>query len=178
MVMRLAENIRSLRIERSMTQEQLAEVFGVTVGAVYKWEAKLSLPELPLIMEMADFFDTSVDVLLGYEMKDNRLSVTVKRLKKYRHDKDQKGLMEAEKAIKKYPNSFPVVHESAVMNRMFGTELHRKDLLERALELLERSRMLLNQNTDPQISDLSLLQEVAISYDSKTKEHFCRIEKA
>ena len=64
------------------------------------------------------------------------------------------------------------------MNRMFGTELHRKDLLERALELLERSRMLLNQNTDPQISDLSLLQEVAISYDSKTKEHFCRIEKA
>ena len=78
MVMRLAENIRSLRIERSMTQEQLAEVLGVTVGAVYKWEAKLSLPELPLIMEMADFFDTSVDVLLGYEMKDNRLSVTVK----------------------------------------------------------------------------------------------------
>ena len=76
--MRLAENIRSLRIERSMTQEQLAEVLGVTVGAVYKWEAKLSLPELPLIMEMADFFDTSVDVLLGYEMKDNRLSVTVK----------------------------------------------------------------------------------------------------
>ena len=73
-----------------MTQEQLAEVLGVTVGAVYKWEAKLSLPELPLIMEMADFFDTSVDVLLGYEMKDNRLSVTVKRLKKYRHDKDQK----------------------------------------------------------------------------------------
>ena len=57
MVMRLAENIRSLRIERSMTQEQLAEVLGVTVGTVYKWEAKLSLPELPLIMEMADFFE-------------------------------------------------------------------------------------------------------------------------
>ena len=66
--MRLAENIRSLRKERSLTQEQLAEVLGVTVGAVYKWEAKMSLPELPLIMEMADFFDTSVDVLLGYRM--------------------------------------------------------------------------------------------------------------
>lgn len=67
-MIRLAENIRSLRKERSLTQEQLAEVLGVTIGAVYKWEAKMSLPELPLIMEMADFFDTSVDVLLGYRM--------------------------------------------------------------------------------------------------------------
>ena len=46
-------------------EEQLAEVLGVTVGAVYKWEAKLSQPELTMIMTMADFFDTSVDVLLG-----------------------------------------------------------------------------------------------------------------
>ena len=64
----LAENIRRLRKERSLTQEQLAEVLGVTTGAVYKWEARLSMPELNLIMELADFFDTSVDVLLGYEM--------------------------------------------------------------------------------------------------------------
>lgn len=163
-MMRLAENIRSLRKERSLTQEQLAEVLDVTVGAVYKWEAKLSLPELPLIMEMADFFDTSVDVLLGYEMKDNRLSVTVDRLKMYRHKKDQEGLVEAEKALKKYPNSFQIVHESAVLNRVFGIELHKKDLLVRALELLERSRILLSQNTDPKISDLSLLLEMADVY--------------
>lgn len=62
---KLADNIRALRKQRSLTQEQLAEVLGVTVGAVYKWEAKLSQPELTMIMIMADFFDTSVDVLLG-----------------------------------------------------------------------------------------------------------------
>lgn len=73
MTNRLAENIRVLRKERSLTQEQLAEVLGVTTGAVYKWEAKLSQPELNMVMELADFFDTSVDVLLGYEMKDNHL---------------------------------------------------------------------------------------------------------
>ena len=49
-----------------LTQEQLAEVLGVSVGAVYKWESRSSLPELRLIMEMADFFDVSVDALLGY----------------------------------------------------------------------------------------------------------------
>lgn len=78
---KLAENIRTFRKQRALTQEQLAEVLGVTVGAVYKWEARLSQPELSTIMELADFFDTSVDVLLGYELKDNRLRATAARLK-------------------------------------------------------------------------------------------------
>ena len=72
MEIKLAENIRRFRKERSLTQEQLSEVLGVTAGAVYKWEAGLSIPDIELIVEMADFFDTSVDVQLGYEIKDNR----------------------------------------------------------------------------------------------------------
>ena len=43
MVTKLSENIRKFRKERGLTQEQLAEVLGVTVGAVYKWEAGDSL---------------------------------------------------------------------------------------------------------------------------------------
>ena len=97
---KLAENIRTFRKQRALTQEQLAEVLGVTVGAVYKWEAKLSLPELSTIMELADFFDTSVDVLLGYELKDNSLRATAARLKRYQSAKDEAGLAEAEKALK------------------------------------------------------------------------------
>ena len=57
----LAENIRRNRKERKMTQEQLAEVLGVTSGAVYKWESGLSIPELEVIIAMAEFFDSSVD---------------------------------------------------------------------------------------------------------------------
>ena len=56
MDIKLAENIRTFRKQLSLTQEQLAEVLGVTVGAVYKWEARLSQPELAMIMAMADFF--------------------------------------------------------------------------------------------------------------------------
>lgn len=97
MEIKLAENIRAFRKQRSLTQEQLAEVLGVTVGAVYKWEAKLSQPELTMIMAMADFFDTSVDVLLGYEMKDNRLQASVERLKQYLHEKIKRGLRKRKK---------------------------------------------------------------------------------
>ncbi len=164
MKMTLAENIRRFRKERSLTQEQLAEALGVTAGAVYKWEAKLSIPELELILQMADFFDTSVDVLLGYEVKDNRLEATVKRLQEYRRSKDWDGLAEAEKALKKYPHSFQIVNESAALYRAFGVDSGDKALFRRALELLERSRLLLGQNEDPQISEQTICGRIAQTY--------------
>ncbi|MDD5982074.1 MAG: helix-turn-helix transcriptional regulator [Clostridium sp.] len=161
MEIRLAENIRALRKQKQLTQEQLAEVLGVTVGAVHKWEAKLSVPELNLIMEMADFFDTSVDVLLGYEMKDNRLAATVQRIKEYRHNKDRSGLIEAEKALKKYPNSFEIVYNCAILYNCFGIESKNKTQLRRALELLENARVLLPQNTDPEIGESTVFGNMA-----------------
>lgn len=164
MKMALSENIRAFRRQRALTQEQLAEVLGVTAGAVYKWEAALTVPELDLIVEMADFFDMSVDALLGYEMKDNRLAATVQQLKEYRQKKDRTGLSEAEKALKKYPHAFEIVHESAVLYRVFGVESQKKDLLLRALELLKKSLVLLPQNTDPEISEQTIYGEMAEAY--------------
>ena len=68
MELSLSNNIRHFRKERHLTQEQLAEIMGVTFGAVYKWESGQSTPELGLIVEMADFFGTSTDVLIGYQL--------------------------------------------------------------------------------------------------------------
>ena len=164
MEMKLAENMRRMRKERSLTQEQLSEVLNVTAGAVYKWEAGLSVPDIVLIVEMADFFDTSVDALLGYAVKDNHVDAIVKRLREYRRKKDWEGLAEAEKALKKYPHSFPIVRESAAIYRAFGVEGRDQEMLRRALELLEQSRLLLDQNTDPEISEQTICGKIAETY--------------
>ena len=164
MEIRLAENIRAFRKQRSLTQEQLAEVLGVTTGAVYKWEAGLSTPELGLILEMADFFDTSVDVLLGYEMRDNHLSATIARLWKLNSEKDRSGLTEAEKALKKYPHNLQVVSAGAFMYMLFGEEEHDRKLLLRALDLLEQSLLLFDQNTDPMGDKALIYQNMASIY--------------
>ena len=164
MILSLADNIRTFRKQRSLTQEQLAEVLGVTVGAVYKWEAGLSMPEVSLIIELADFFDSSVDTLLGYEMKDNRQTVTAKRLSDYLHNKDHNGLLEAEKALKKYPHSFEIVYKSAILYHVFGLEKHDKNKLHRSIELMEKSRLLLTQNKDPEISEISIYGYIAEAY--------------
>ena len=93
MDIKLAENIRKFRKERRLTQEQLAEVLGVTTGAVHKWESGMSIPDIGLIVEMADFFDTSVDVLLGYKMKDNHIKTTIERMEEMCRNSDREALV-------------------------------------------------------------------------------------
>ena len=161
MKLTLAQNIRSYRKQRKMTQEQLSEVLGVTVGAVHKWESGLSVPELPLIVEMADFFDVSVDVLLGHRMKDNSVQSICERLYEYCRTLDPVALSEAEKALGKYPHSFKIVLDCATVYLVFGTGNHDRKQLERALELLKQSRVLLPQNDDPRIGDSTICGAMA-----------------
>ncbi len=158
---KLADNIRFFRKKQGMTLEQLAEALNVTAGAVHKWETKRSTPDLGLIVEMADFFDISVDVLLGYRMKDNRLKTTVDRLWKASGAKDYDSLSEAEKAIRKYPHSFDAVWAGAFLYYAFGVETKDEAWIHRAIELLERALLLLTQCTDPRLNESILYGMIA-----------------
>ena len=165
MVTTIAENIRSYRKLCGMTQEQLAEVLGVSVGAVYKWESRASLPELQLIMEMADFFEVSVDALLGYKMRDNRLNVTVERLWKASGNRDHDAVTDAEKAIRKYPHSFDVLYAAANLYYTFGGETKNELWLRRAIELLDSARLLVSQCTDPRVNESVIFGRMAEMYE-------------
>ena len=164
MQLTLAENIRLYRKQRKMTQEQLAGVLGVTVGAVYKWESGLSVPELNLIVEMADFFDVSVDALLGYRMMDNRLEPVLERIFALCRKMDPAALTEAEKALGRYPHSFRVVHACAEVYLGFGSAAHDPRILRRSLELFGQARVLLPQNEDPRISEASISGDMSAAY--------------
>ena len=153
---KLAENIRSYRKQRGLTQEQLAEALGVTVGAVHKWEANLSIPELNLITELADFFDVSVDALLGYRMRNNSLKAVTDRLAYAISSEDPAGIAEAEKALKRFPHAFDIVYHSAVLYMIFGCKSREPDLLDRAAGLMREALLLLPRNTCQAIGETSL----------------------
>ncbi len=74
--------------KQGITQEQLAEAMGVTVGAVYKWEQNLSPPDIRIILELAHFFGVSVDVLVGCEVLDGTAEAYAKRIEELRQKKD------------------------------------------------------------------------------------------
>lgn len=63
----LGEKIGSLRREKGLTQEELAEKLGVSPQAVSKWENNVSCPDIMLLPELARLFDVTVDNLLGCE---------------------------------------------------------------------------------------------------------------
>ncbi|MFY9381709.1 MAG: helix-turn-helix domain-containing protein [Eubacteriales bacterium] len=56
--------IKQLRQERGISQEVLANEFGITVQAVSKWENKLSCPDISLLPLIAGYFGVSIDYLL------------------------------------------------------------------------------------------------------------------
>ena len=62
--MKLADRILELRKQKGISQEALADKFGVSRQAISKWESEQSTPELDKIVLMSDFFEVTTDYLL------------------------------------------------------------------------------------------------------------------
>lgn len=60
-----AMNIRPLREQHGMTQEELANRLGVKYPAVSKWERGMAYPSMNTVIKMAELFQVSMDVVLG-----------------------------------------------------------------------------------------------------------------
>ena len=67
MNIKLAENLQLLRKEKGLTQEEIANKFGVTNQSVSKWESGATCPDITLLPEIAEFYKVSCDELLGYK---------------------------------------------------------------------------------------------------------------
>lgn len=63
--MKINEQIAFLRKQKGLTQEELAQAFGVTNQAVSKWESGASCPDIALLPDIADYFGVSIDLLFG-----------------------------------------------------------------------------------------------------------------
>lgn len=62
-----SDNFKSMRKQRGLTQEQIAEALGISCQAVSKWETNSSYPDISLLPIIADYFGVSVDYLIGHD---------------------------------------------------------------------------------------------------------------
>ena len=58
-----SKNLRQLRLEKKLTQEQLAGILGVSVQSVSRWECGNTLPDVMLLPEIARLYGVTVDDL-------------------------------------------------------------------------------------------------------------------
>lgn len=67
MKLNIGETIKKLRKEREITQEEFAEVLGVSCQSVSRWENENCYPDIELIPTIAEFFGISTDRLMGVD---------------------------------------------------------------------------------------------------------------
>ncbi|MBO4408404.1 MAG: helix-turn-helix transcriptional regulator, partial [Clostridiales bacterium] len=59
--------LRELRKEKDLTQEQLAEVFNVSARTVSRWETGSNMPDISILVEIADYYGLDIREILNGE---------------------------------------------------------------------------------------------------------------
>lgn len=164
---KLAENIRIYRKNMGLSQEQLAERLGITLGTISKWERGASEPDLLYVMQIAELFHVSVDALIGFTMHGNNAETEVERLKAfYKEHTIEETAKEYDSLLIKFPNHFDIVLGAAKCHMQIGVVYRQHDELKRAIELLRHAIDLFSQNKDPEINEVELRNYIAECYSS------------
>ena len=66
--------LKELRKEKKLTQEQLAEKLNVSGRTVSRWETGSNMPDIGMLVEMADFFDVSIPEIVSGERKSENMN--------------------------------------------------------------------------------------------------------
>ncbi len=73
--LKIGEKIKAKRKERELTQEELAEMLGVTKAAVSKWENAESYPDITMLPQIAQLFHITMDEMFGYTLEYKPLNI-------------------------------------------------------------------------------------------------------
>lgn len=65
--------LKELRREKGMTQEQLAEILGVSNRSVSRWENGVNMPDFDLVIELANYFEVSIEEFLNGERRNDMI---------------------------------------------------------------------------------------------------------
>lgn len=81
----IARNIAALRQTKGMTQIELAEKLNYSDKAVSKWERAESMPDISVLVEIADLFAVSLDTLVRSEHPEEKIKSKGKVFSKYNY---------------------------------------------------------------------------------------------
>lgn len=76
--MKMGSFLKELRKEKELTQEQLAEQLNVSNRSVSRWETGSTLPDISLLIELAEFYDVDIKEIIDGERKSEKVNEEVK----------------------------------------------------------------------------------------------------
>lgn len=106
--MKINEVIKTKRLEKGWTQEQVATILGVSASAVHKWEKGSSYPDITLLPALTRLLDTDLNTLLQFKesISDEEIAQYLDEISSQAQKKDFSVLYDqAMELLKEYPNS-------------------------------------------------------------------------
>lgn len=70
---KIGKFLKELRKEKSLTQEKIAEVFNVSRRTISRWESGENMPDLSILVEIADYYNVDLREIFEGERKENKM---------------------------------------------------------------------------------------------------------
>jgi len=146
---RFSNNLKKLRKLQELTQEQIAEMLGVTSQAISKWECGTSYPDIEMLPIIANIFKVSTDFLLGVDItkQEKDIDETIKKAQALCHE-NQYGdsVTFLRNALIQYPSSCDIMYWLAWSLR--GTIKKHPEHEQEAINIYRR---ILNTSKNPEL---------------------------
>lgn len=86
--------LKELRNEKGLTQEQLAEKLNVSNRSISRWETGNSLPDISILVELAEFYEIDIKEIIDGERKSEIMNLetkdTLKKVAEYTAEENKK----------------------------------------------------------------------------------------
>jgi len=110
--MNIGNNIKKLRREREITQEQLAEYLNISVSAISQWECNKTAPDISLLAPLANIFEVSADVILGIDIDTKEKKIDEIYMSAYNDSVAgyrERAAETLKKGLAEYPDSYKLM---------------------------------------------------------------------
>lgn len=157
-MLKLGENLKKFRLKRELTQEQLADILGVSPQAVSRWENGTTYPDITLLPTIACYFEITLDELMG--MDNFKSEGQLKELLAKIDENGSNGLIYENilllrEVIKTYPTNyqlqFRLVNQLSFCQYRDGRGLDEDEINTLNREAVEVGNRILSHCTDGEI---------------------------
>ena len=122
MHMNLGKNIADLRKKNNLTQEDLANMLGVSPQAVSKWENDAACPDIALLPKIAEIFGVTIDELMNEQGSINSQKTVNSSVKSSSKRIVQINLLSSDGKSGKINIPFKLVSAGMKIGTMFGLD--------------------------------------------------------
>lgn len=162
MALAIGENIRKLRNQKDITQEQLAEYLGVTAQAISRWESGNGYPDIETLPALAAYFRVTIEYLMGVDLtQQEQDDLALEIIQLVQTGNFQEAITKGRLGAQKFPANYSIIFAYVSAITVYAgpkdspiSSNEKNVLIEEGLLLLRR---IINSNDDTMMIQAKLM---------------------